>query len=790
MRSIPPPAETAEPPAERSVTLVGATGVGVGAIVGGGILVLGGVAFHEAGPSTLLAFALNGVVAVLTALSFAEMSTAFPESGGAYVFAKKVLTVRAAFAVGWVLWFAYIVAGVLYALGFAEYAATVVIEVWRLAGGDPPPWVNGRTALVALALGATAAYAASLIRKTGGGGQWETIGKLVLFAVLIAAGLWTLLRAPEGAIGRGMTPFMPHGVGGILSAAGLTFISIQGFDLIPAIGGEVKQPERNIPRAMLYAIGIGLLVYMPLLFLAATVGAPPESTVAEMVAESPATFMADAARQFAGAPGFWLVVLAVVLSMLSALAANILAASHVALTMARDRTLPRVFGLRHPTRKTPVMAIYASSLALTGILLMVPNVEAAGSAAGLIFLVSFALVHLTSYLARRRSPEKVAFRTPYFPAVQVVGGVSCAGLAAFQAITVPAAGGIVVVWLGLGVILYFALFAGRAKAVDAFTEALDPELAALRGKSPLVLAPVANPSHAAGLVEVATALAPPIVGRVVLLTVMRPPKEKSAESAAPIVEGAQAVVREALIEALGGGAKPETLMTVAPEPWAEIARVARERRCESLLLGMTTLDDARAVAKLEALLNDIDCDIAVLRAPKGWSLETVDRVVVPIGGRGGHDDLRARLLGSLGRAGRRKVRFVRVVPPGTPDKKRKQIERELFLFAEEETRGRPEASAIPSDAIVDALASSATKNDLLVLGLQRQRGRRLFGEVALEVARRTEAAAILISRRTEDISLDRAMKLFDATGRNGDTPEPAEQPSAVVVPATPPVPKG
>jgi hypothetical protein len=106
------------------VSLLGATGVGVGAIVGGGILVLAGVAFQATGPSAILAFAANGVVAVLTALSFAEMATAFPESGGAYTFAKKVLTVRAAFAVGWVLWFAYIVAGVWWCRSAAAAATT------------------------------------------------------------------------------------------------------------------------------------------------------------------------------------------------------------------------------------------------------------------------------------------------------------------------------------------------------------------------------------------------------------------------------------------------------------------------------------------------------------------------------------------------------------------------------------------------------------------------------------------------------------------------------------------
>src|SRR5262245_59291755 len=108
--------EGAPDSSRRSLGLIGASLGGVGAIVGGGILVLAGVAFRATGPSAVLAFLLNGVIALLTALSFAEMSTAFPESGGPYLFAKRVLSVRAAFGVGWILWFAYIVAGVLYAL--------------------------------------------------------------------------------------------------------------------------------------------------------------------------------------------------------------------------------------------------------------------------------------------------------------------------------------------------------------------------------------------------------------------------------------------------------------------------------------------------------------------------------------------------------------------------------------------------------------------------------------------------------------------------------------------------
>ena len=93
------------------MNLTQATLVGLGGIVGGGILALAGVALQSAGPSALIAFALNAVIAILTALSFAEMATSFPQSGGTYTYSKRVLSVSSAFAVGWVVWFASVVAG-------------------------------------------------------------------------------------------------------------------------------------------------------------------------------------------------------------------------------------------------------------------------------------------------------------------------------------------------------------------------------------------------------------------------------------------------------------------------------------------------------------------------------------------------------------------------------------------------------------------------------------------------------------------------------------------------------
>jgi amino acid transporter len=742
--------DTRRPVHARSVGLLGATGVGIGAIVGGGVLVLVGAAFAATGPSAIAAFALNGVIAVLTAMTFAEMSTAFPESGGAYTFAKKVLSVRAAFGVGWVLWFAYIVAAVLYARGFAEFGVAMLRELWHLTGSDAPSWSVGRRSVLALAVFACGGYALNLAARAAGGGQWATIGKLVVFAVLIAGGVWAFARRPVVDLGHHFSPFFANGASGLLEAMGITFIAVQGFDLIAAIAGEVENPGRTIPRAMLLSLGVALAIYLPLLLIVTTVGAGvgPREGITAMSVRNPETVMADAARNFLGPAGYWLVMIAAILSTLSALGASLLAASRVAHTMATDRTLPRVLATLHTVRATPVMATYASFLAAVAILFMIPDLAAAGAAAGLIFLVSFALAHWTAYLARRRSTEPVGtFRTPWFPLIPVVGGVACAAMAVYQGVAVPAAGAITAVWLGLGGMLYVALFAQRAEVVDAAAEGQDPALARLRGRTPLVLVPVRNPESAQALVAVASALAPREVGRVLLLSVMTRPEHPDADATRASLERTQVVLGEALQAALANGHSPEGLITAAPAPWEEIGRVARVHRCESLLVGLSELGRL-GEGHLEGLLNRVECDVVVLRAPMGWQLEAARRIFVPIGGRATHDELRARLLGSLERAVHAEIHFLRVLDADAEDSACEDAERELYRLAEEETTRRPIVHVVRSSDVSRSVAELVNDDDLVILGLQRQGKRKLFGRVALMIAGSTRCAAIMISRRS------------------------------------------
>ena len=133
-------------------------------------------------------------------------------------------------------------------------------------------------------------------------------------------------------------------------------------------------------------------------------------------------------------------VVAIALATLSALQANLLTASRIAFAMAHDHTLPAVIERRHPTRGTPVMAIYATALAVVAIMFMIPDLASAGAAAGLIFLLAFALTHVTAYLARKRgraaAPRRRTARRGS-RSCRSSAGSRAPGSRVFQAIVVP-----------------------------------------------------------------------------------------------------------------------------------------------------------------------------------------------------------------------------------------------------------------------------------------------------------------------------------------------------------------
>ncbi len=729
--------------------LWGAVGLGVAAIVGGGILILGGVAFEATGPSAVLAFGLNGFLAILTVFSFAEMSAAFPESGGTYVFSKKVLSIRAAFGVGWIIWFASIVAAVLYALGAGFFIAIAVNKIWESYTGTPLEWVNTGFTSTVIAVIATLIYTKMLLNKQTGGGNLINIGKLAVFLILIIGGGWYISTQSVLDIVDDYTPFFTEGGFGLLQAMGYTFIAYHGFDLIAAVGGEVKDPERNIPRAMFISLIVAIVIYILFMLVITVAAVGPGESIAQASSADPEAIVMFAAEAYMGKFGLWLVIIAGILSMLSALYANLLGASHIAFSMAKDRTLPRALGKVDKDWGTPVKAILATAAVLVITIIIIPDVAIAGAASSLIFLVSFAIAHWISILSRLRSdPKDLPFKSPFFPLIPVVGILSCVGLAVFQGIKVPLAGVIMLVWLGLGGGLYYILFRRRARVVDASAEGYDPRLVSLRGRSPVVLVPIVNPSHAVPMVAVASALAPPITGRVLLLSVVRTPEDWNPETHPEKLNNTQRVLKESLSASFGLGLIPEVLTTVATEPWDEIIRVSHAYSCESLLLGLTNLNE-KSQERIEYVMNRVDSDVVVLRTTHMWRLSEVKKILVPVRGSGAQDELLARLLGSICRAGNPEVTFLKVLPEDATWQQTDKARKALFQIAEDQVpHGQIKVVIVKNNNVSEEIISHAQDSDLMIVGLQRfSRRHKEFGKLPLYIAQGTDCPMLMISRK-------------------------------------------
>ncbi|MEX2565832.1 MAG: hypothetical protein WD431_07820, partial [Cyclobacteriaceae bacterium] len=444
----------------------------------------------------------------------------------------------------------------------------------------------------------------------------------------------------------------------------------------------------------------------------------------------------------------WLVIVAGIFSMLTGLEANIFAASRISLVMAKDRTLS--YQLSHVDKITglPTISIYVTATIAGLLILLLPNVAAAGAAAGLIFLLTYALAHALSMLMRNRNFESTKnFRTPLYPFTPILGLIACLGLAIFQAFVEPAAGIISLFWLLFGGVIFITFFIQKAKVMDASEEALHPELIKLRGLNPLVLVPIVNPENAGSKIFLANSLSPPRFGRVLLLSVVLKNQEKIKFEKA--LENNQKAMFKAITASASSGLDPDTLITIAEEPWKEMARVAKLHRCKSILIGLSNITELHIRNNIEKLVQTVECDVVIFRQPfSGWEISDVKKILVPVAGFSEHDLLRARILASLWRENHPKVSFVQILPTNTPTEVVAKSRKKLDSFASQIIPEKTDARVYLDDNPKELLISLSNKSDLVILGLTKPGPNRpVLGSLPIALATDTSCGLIFISRK-------------------------------------------
>jgi APA family basic amino acid/polyamine antiporter len=457
LSETPPPEHPHQHHLVRTLGLIDVVMIGIAGMIGGAIFVLVGPAIGLAGSAVIIAFMINGIITLFTAMGYAELGSAMPEAGGGYLWVREGLPRPNAFISGWMAWFAHIVAGSLYAVGYGSFQFNL-LKMLGIIGDQPLLGIIHFDKLIAVV--SIAVFTYINIRgasETGKIGIIVTIIQLGTIFALIGAGFLTIHNSNHNWYSNIVTNFAPLGIGGIVAAMGLTFIAFEGYEIIVQTGEEVKNPKKNIPRAIFISLTLVVLLYCLVAFV--SIGAVIPKTIGgiptwKFIGQNGDLGITKAAALFL--PYGSLVILAGgIVSSLAALNATTYSSSRVAFAMGRHYNLPNQLSAIHPRFRTPYIATIISGIIMVVVAYGLPLTEIA-LASGVIFLLLFTQVNISVITIRKIYGDKLdyGFKTPFFPIIPIIGVFLKVGLAIYLLIIQPTSWLISVLWIAIGFAVY------------------------------------------------------------------------------------------------------------------------------------------------------------------------------------------------------------------------------------------------------------------------------------------------------------------------------------------------
>ncbi len=366
---------------------------GVGDILGAGIYALVGKVAGLSGTLVWVSFLSAMIVAALTAFSYAELGSRFPKSGGVAYFVHKTFHNHfLSTLVGWVMFCTCLVSMATGAKAFAGYFNAFAPGV--------PTW------LIILALFSALAFVnfRGMEESSALNIVCTTIEASGLVIVILVASLF-LFGGGEATTTTSIVEAQATGWIPILQGASLAFYAFIGFEDIVNVAEEVKNPERNVPRAILLSLGIAGIVYILVSWLATQVINPVE------LANSKAPLL-DVVSQ--SQPNFPRIIFTFVplFAILNTGLLNFVTASRLLYGMSREGLLPAWLGKLHSKRATPyrtliVILPIAITLALSG------RLEFLAGATATLLLAMFCLVNISLLIIKRREPRPSGFQVPF-----------------------------------------------------------------------------------------------------------------------------------------------------------------------------------------------------------------------------------------------------------------------------------------------------------------------------------------------------------------------------------------
>lgn len=681
----------------QSLGLTEALTIGIGTMIGAGIFVLPGFIVAEVGPAAVVSFALGGVIALFNAMAAAEVATGMPKSGGGYYFISRALGPLWGALLGWGSLFGLVFASAFYMVGFGEYVHTVVgLPVWSYAVG-----------MTILLTGL------NLVGSKAAGQLQNLIVVVLVFVLLLFLGRSGVDAKPSLLL---ESKFAPFGLGAILAGTATLFVTYAGFGEIASMAEEIRNPGRNLPRALLGSVITVTLLYCLILMACLFLRPWHELTGA--------TLVADLAEDLMGPVGRGAMLLGAILATVSSANASIMSASRISFAMGRDSLIWEWLNEVHDRFRVPHRAIVVTG-GLTVAVILIGDIELLAEAAGLLHLLLYGLMSLACIILRGARPAayQPVFRTPFFPLVPLVGALACFGVIFFME---P-----VTIYMGLGIVV-FALghyfFWGKRRTElkgewPYFLRrgVLEPGLdwvekrGALPDEIPTAIVAVAYPERERARMRLAGALMGPNRGTVSVVSVFRLQErldDDSVESYYRAIEERNRTLEAEVDLVREAGATAYSHVVVSTTAFRGLVSATETTRATLLVTGWPAHGPVEAE---EALADSLDRHLRThLVLFKEQGPIPAPRILVLMDDTL-HGDLAFALGSRLTAAWGSELTVAAVVDPRADEDER--LAAEDRIEAEIGVSVRATVRAIPAASPAQTLEQEAKRNDLIVLGV-------------------------------------------------------------------------
>jgi len=428
-----------KPHLKRDLGLIRTTMLGVGGTISAANFVIIGHAAGLAGYAIMPIVLACGIISLFTMLSYAELGTAIPFAGGEYTFTKVAFGGFLGFFTGWFEWLSNMFYAALSAIGFA-YVITYLI---------PNLNIPLTAVIIIIFFGFLNMRGA---KETATAETIITLIVLTILAIFITTG-WSYTQNTQ-------IPIIPAPIGliGIFSATSYLFELYLGAEAVAAAQAEVKNPEKNIPRAILLSAAILITLYTTIVYVAVNI-VPPE--ILSQI-PSPIAYVAEIVL---GPIGGIMITIGLAIAGLAATNEAIMAQSRVLYAMSRDGYLPKSLSKIHKKFSTPHIAVIAGTIftlifAATGLINFVVY------AVNLGFIIGFSMVNLAVIRLRKIAPKlKRPFKTPLYPIMPIAGLVTSIFLILFIEPSVLILGFELVI---VAILIYYTRMIGQYRLKIAF----------------------------------------------------------------------------------------------------------------------------------------------------------------------------------------------------------------------------------------------------------------------------------------------------------------------------------